>query len=231
MPESGITARFATGKSSICSESVGASCAMPVSGITARLATGKSSMVDESLLIMFESLVIPESLPLDPVLDELLHAVSEVVATYVIDATPSEATRSLRDLTGMGRCIPVSSDRRGRPSRRGDHQVGLQPRPETGRRAVVARDEGRAAAAVPRVPRPAEVTHPVGVGPGHVGVDEAVRAVVLAELAGDDRVLRGDGGDLRVPARGVGARVEVVKVKARRDLAQRVGGHVREPAG
>ena len=70
------------------------------------------------------------------------------------------------------------------------------------------------------------------VGPGHVvGVERARRSDVLVELAGHDGHLGGDRRDLRVPA-GLGvARLALVVVERGRELAERVGRLVREPAG
>src|SRR5207237_547301 len=56
-------------------------------------------------------------------------------------------------------------------------------------------------------------------------------AVVLADLAGDDGDLGGDGRHLGVPAGHVVAGVEVVGVEAGRELVGRVGGPVLQPHG
>src|SRR2546430_8565906 len=40
----------------------------------------------------------------------------------------------------------------------------------------------------------------LGLGPGHVGVDEGGSAVGVAKLAGDERDLGGDRGHLGIPA-------------------------------
>ena len=100
------------------------------------------------------------------------------------------------------------------------------------RRAVVARDQGRAVAAIGDGPLPAEVRDSGRVGPRHVIVDEAVGAVVLAELAGDDRNALRDARDERPAGRDAAGRPvlhEFVRVERRHELPRRVGGPVGEP--
>src|SRR5207302_8584840 len=92
--------------------------------------------------------------------------------------------------------------------------------------AGVVGDQHRTVAAAPGVPGPGEVADSLGLGPGHVGVDEGCGTVVLADLAGDDGDLGGDGRHLGVPAGHVVAGVEVVGVEAGRELVGRVGGAV-----
>src|ERR1039457_1661791 len=73
-------------------------------------------------------------------------------------------------------------------------------------------DQRRALGAVPVVPGPRQVADVLAVQPGHQRVDVSVRAVVLADLARDDRHSGRDRGDLAGPAGQRAARVEVVRV-------------------
>src|SRR5258707_9404154 len=92
-------------------------------------------------------------------------------------------------------------------------QGGLIPRAIVGRAAVVAGDQPRAAPAVEvGVPGPGEVARALRVQPASQRSDVSGGAVVLTDLAGDDRDLGEHWGDLAGPARLGAAGVEVVGV-------------------
>src|SRR5215472_18869246 len=80
-------------------------------------------------------------------------------------------------------------------------QVRLDAGAVPGRGAVVVGDQaGARGAGEVGVPGPGQVADALRVHPAHQRVDVAVRAVVLAELPGDDRHLGGDRRHLAGPA-------------------------------
>src|SRR5437879_1229736 len=99
---------------------------------------------------------------------------------------------------------------------------------ERRRGAVVVGDQRWTAAAAERAPVPGDVRDAALIGPFHVPVDEAVAAVVLADLAAHDGVALRDGSDRTVPAPDVDAFGEVVDVHAGDELSARV---IRQIAG
>src|SRR5712675_200758 len=114
----------------------------------------------------------------------------------------------------------------------GRQAAQVRPEAETVGRGVaaVAGDQPRARGAVEvGVPGPPQVAGRLGVQPAHQRPDVAGSAVVLADLAGDDRHLRDHRGHLVLPAGPVRARVEVVGVPGRGQAVVGVGRLVGQP--
>ena len=68
----------------------------------------------------------------------------------------------------------------------GREQVIAVADAEVARCAVVALQESGKAGAARYVPRPSQVRDSVSVGPGHIGIQEGVLAIVFTDLAGDE---------------------------------------------
>src|ERR1700694_1472907 len=98
------------------------------------------------------------------------------------------------------------------------------------RRPIVGTDQGDAvSAAPPRIPYPREVGDAVGIGKPHEAVQERVSAVVLSNLARDDRDLLPDGLEHARPARRLIAAVLVVDVEGGDQGVRRVPRLVSKP--
>src|SRR3954463_16817845 len=90
-------------------------------------------------------------------------------------------------------------------------QVGLESLTDAGfGRAAVVLDQHGAGAAPPGAPGPGQIADTVRVGPVDQLLHVVEAAVVLAELADDDRHLLRERSDLGVPTRLAGAGVEAV---------------------
>ena len=100
---------------------------------------------------------------------------------------------------------------------------------EVGRCAIIVANQTRKARAIEGAPGPADIAATVSVQPRHQCVNKAMSAIILADLSHNYRDLLEYRCDLAIVASGIAARIEVIDMPCRCNIAQWIGRFIGKP--